>query len=515
MNNPKISVIIPVYNVEQYLNRCLDSIVNQTLKEIEIICVNDGSTDNSLSILKEYASKDNRIKIIDKENEGLGYTRKVGLDNATGKYILFCDSDDYYSELTAFEKLFNYAIKINSDITAFDFYHCLNSKVKRIIPFIPNSPDKKIFTYKDIQNINSINTSSCIRLYSKSFLDSNNDWYFPKKTFYEDTPFHFQTLFRANFSYIKEPFYVYAIRENSITTKLKTNKNFVDVYTTTKVAFDFVNNLNIDNKKEIFNQLLLYFLNKLKIRLDNAFLITQNAEYIINSIKLFDISNYDIDKLVYETINRKLFFVYKAIKKFTPEQFRDYINKKQAKEQKIKIQEQNRKIQEQNQKIQEKTKKIQEQNRKIQEQNKKIQEQNKKIQEQNKKAQEQNRKLREENRKVQDLIIKRLQNSWSYKIGRLITYPLSIPFEFYHFITDYNLIKKSDLFDSEYYLAENEDVKKSKIDPIKHYLKFGWKEGRNPSSEFNGNEYLNKRPDVRVAGLCPLVHYLKFGKNEQ
>ena len=76
------------------------------------------------------------------------------------------------------------------------------------------------------------------------------------------------------------------------------------------------------------------------------------------------------------------------------------------------------------------------------------------------------------------------------------------------------MLKKSDLFDSEYYLENNEDVKNAKMDPIKHYLQFGWKEGRNPSAEFNGNEYLNKRPDVRVAGICPLVHYLKFGKNE-
>ena len=102
MNNPKISVIIPVYNVEKYLSECLDSVISQTLKDIEIICVNDGSTDNSLQILKEYASKDTRIKIIDKENEGQGYARKVGLDVANGEYILFCDSDYYYSELTAF-----------------------------------------------------------------------------------------------------------------------------------------------------------------------------------------------------------------------------------------------------------------------------------------------------------------------------------------------------------------------------------------------------------------------------
>ena len=116
---------------------------------------------------------------------------------------------------------------------------------------------------------------------------------------------------------------------------------------------------------------------------------------------------------------------------------------------------------------------------------------------------------------IQDQAIRRLQNSWSYRIGRLFTYPLSIPLDFYRFISDYNLLKKSDLFDSEYYLANNEDVKNAKMDPIKHYLKFGWKEGRNPSEKFDGNEYLNKRPDVRVAGICPLVHYIKFGKDEK
>ncbi len=111
--------------------------------------------------------------------------------------------------------------------------------------------------------------------------------------------------------------------------------------------------------------------------------------------------------------------------------------------------------------------------------------------------------------------MKRLQNSWLYRIGKLFTYPLSLPLDFYRFIRDYNLIKKSNLFDCEYYLLQNEDVKNAKMNPIKHYLKFGWKEGRNPSVKFDGNEYLNKRSDVRVAGICPLVHYLKFGKNEK
>ena len=116
---------------------------------------------------------------------------------------------------------------------------------------------------------------------------------------------------------------------------------------------------------------------------------------------------------------------------------------------------------------------------------------------------------------IQDQVIKQLQNSWSYRIGRIFTYPLSIPLEFYRFIRDYNLIKKSGLFDSEYYLSQNEDVKKAKANPIKHYLQFGWKEGRNPSPKFNGNDYLNKRPDVRVAGICPLIHYIRFVRDEK
>ena len=124
MNNSKISIIIPVYNVEQYLGECLNSVVNQTLKDIEIICVNDGSTDNSLSILKEYASRDERIKIIDKENEGQGYARKVGLDNASGEFILFCDSDDKFEPNNAFEKLIDKAQNLNVDILLFGVKLC-------------------------------------------------------------------------------------------------------------------------------------------------------------------------------------------------------------------------------------------------------------------------------------------------------------------------------------------------------------------------------------------------------
>ena len=91
---PKISVIIPIYNVEKYLRQCLDSVVNQTIKDIEIICINDGSTDNSQAILNEYAKKDERFVVINQVNQGLSVARNNGLNSATGKYVAFIDSDD-------------------------------------------------------------------------------------------------------------------------------------------------------------------------------------------------------------------------------------------------------------------------------------------------------------------------------------------------------------------------------------------------------------------------------------
>lgn len=106
----KLSIIIPVYNTEKYLHRCLDSAINQTLTDIEIICINDGSTDNSLSILNEYAAKDERIRIVNKKNEGAGVARNTGIILAKGNYIGFIDSDDYVDN-NYFEELYKYADK--------------------------------------------------------------------------------------------------------------------------------------------------------------------------------------------------------------------------------------------------------------------------------------------------------------------------------------------------------------------------------------------------------------------
>ena len=117
----KVSIIIAAYNIEDYINRCLNSIVNQSFKDIEIIVVNDGSTDNTINIINNFAKNDVRIKVIDKKNGGLIEARKSGLARASGEYILFLDGDDWL-HIEAIEKLYKEAKKDNFDIVLYNFY---------------------------------------------------------------------------------------------------------------------------------------------------------------------------------------------------------------------------------------------------------------------------------------------------------------------------------------------------------------------------------------------------------
>ena len=128
----KVSVIIPVFNVEDYLKQCLDSVVHQTLKDIEIICVNDSSTDKSLDILEEYAKTDWRIRVITQPNAGAGAARNKGMDVATGKYLAFLDSDDFF-ELNMLEKAYEMAEDEQSDLVVYksDQYHTEDNRTGR------------------------------------------------------------------------------------------------------------------------------------------------------------------------------------------------------------------------------------------------------------------------------------------------------------------------------------------------------------------------------------------------
>ena len=173
----KISVIIPVYNVEKYLKQCLDSVINQTYKNLEIICVNDASTDNSPEILKEYAQKDIRIIIVNNEkNFGLGLTRNHGMEYATGEYIHFLDSDDWM-EIDAYEKLARIIEKDNSIDLIYFYWKEFSNKNKNIIATSQQKTDifNKIIKIDNNFRCN-MEWSEQVwnKLYSKKFLETFN-----------------------------------------------------------------------------------------------------------------------------------------------------------------------------------------------------------------------------------------------------------------------------------------------------------------------------------------------------
>lgn len=127
---PKVSVVVLVYNVEKYLEQCLDSIVNQTLKDIEIICVDDGSTDKSGEILDKYVTEDDRVKVIHKKNSGYGNSMNIGFDAAQGEYIGIIESDDY-AELNMFESLYECAVENNLDVVKSEYFFYFSIPIER------------------------------------------------------------------------------------------------------------------------------------------------------------------------------------------------------------------------------------------------------------------------------------------------------------------------------------------------------------------------------------------------
>ncbi|MCX4275914.1 MAG: glycosyltransferase family 2 protein [Candidatus Gastranaerophilales bacterium] len=186
---PKISVIIPVYNVEKYLRECLDSVVGQTLEDIEIICINDGSSDDSLKILEEYVAKDNRIKVLSQHNKGAGEARNAGINAARGEYLAFIDGDDFYH--TDFcKKMHNKALLTNSDVVvcAARSYNIKKKKYNKMPWSLVEEylPQKDVFNYKDMNKYIFIFSQNWNwnKIFKKEFIDKNH--------------ISFQSLYRTN-----------------------------------------------------------------------------------------------------------------------------------------------------------------------------------------------------------------------------------------------------------------------------------------------------------------------------
>lgn len=220
----KISVVLPVYNVADYLRKCLDSLVNQTFKDFEVICVNDGSTDLSLGILEGYALTDSRFKIISQENQGLSGARNTGIEHVQGEYVLFVDSDDWLEE-NALELLYEHVKGFNSEITMFKFkfFDDDTSEISED-PFtnlevIDPALYTGNFSYYDVLDIIfKISHAPFNKLYKTSFL-RNLGAKFLYGSYYEDVEFFYKVFFKAKkVSLLPEYLYYYRIRDYSIST---------------------------------------------------------------------------------------------------------------------------------------------------------------------------------------------------------------------------------------------------------------------------------------------------------
>lgn len=205
----KVSIIVPIYNTSKYLRTCIDSLLNQSEKDIEIILINDGSTDNSAEIIKSY--KDKRIVYIEKENTGIGSTRNIGISKSKGTYLMFIDSDDYISS-NCVERMYNFAVQTNSDIVVSDFYKDYSGRLEVIkIPYFDSSSLKN-----NPSILNKINLGPCNKIYKKSIL---KNVMFEEKLKYEDVPFVIKAFKNASkISKLNEPLSYYVIHNNSQTT---------------------------------------------------------------------------------------------------------------------------------------------------------------------------------------------------------------------------------------------------------------------------------------------------------
>ena len=236
-NKIKISLIVPVYNASAFLSECLDSLVQQTLREIEIICVDDGSTDDSLAILNHYAVRDKRIKILTQQNSGPAIAREMAMQEASGNYVQFVDADDVL-ELDACEVLYTYVRLFSLDMVSFtanEFHHKTQEKFETPYHSLSWLPERfpALFTWDMVgTSMPQLAVSACLTLYRRMFLLKNNIHWINKKIFFEDTPFFIEAAFNyAQMGALKLPLYHRRIHAGATTQQVATHfKDLLFIY---------------------------------------------------------------------------------------------------------------------------------------------------------------------------------------------------------------------------------------------------------------------------------------------
>lgn len=213
--NPVLTVIIPVYNAEKWLPRCIDSIVAQSFTDMEIVLIDDGSTDSSLNICRQYAAKDDRIRVISQSNQGVSIARNKGMECANGQYVTFVDADDYI-EPDAFAAAINYVIENNLDVVAYGMFfdYFKNDKLARSetrsIKEDMVAEKQELGTYFYYLYDNNYLSSACNKIYRNSLIVDNKLTYDTNMAHYEDLAFVLDILYKSNrFGALKRPLYHY------------------------------------------------------------------------------------------------------------------------------------------------------------------------------------------------------------------------------------------------------------------------------------------------------------------
>ena len=254
--NIKVSVIIPVYNTEKYLCQCLDSIANQTLKEIEIICVNDGSTDASLQILEEYAKKDSRFSVYSEINKGQSSARNLGLSHAAGRYIYFMDSDDIL-DLNCLTTVFEEASKRDLDVIYFDGSSFSEDGVANEMSEKYSRYYTREHTYEgtyrgcdlfaEMYHNGEYRVSPCLQLIRRKLLAEKDIWFVPG-IIHEDNIFSFEVILQADkAAYTHASLFSRRVRASSTMTASRTYKNVIGYFVCYLEMQKFLDSINIDD----------------------------------------------------------------------------------------------------------------------------------------------------------------------------------------------------------------------------------------------------------------------------
>lgn len=318
----KVSIIVPIYDVEQYLRDCLDSLINQTLRDIEIICINDCSPDNCLEIIKEYQQKDSRIKLIDHEiNKGVSVARNNGINMATGEYIGFCDPDDYL-DLNFYELLYTKAKEGNIDIVGAGMLIIKNANAlknksinKNTTLLIKPSKNKFLFIY-----------NFCSAIYRTSFLEENKID-FPSNIFAsEDIVFSIKNVvFAKTFDVVDNTFYNCRRRTNSANSDIFNLKKIENINSAAELIFNLLNDYNSLSyiNKENYNILFSRFYLLALFQLFNK---TTNEEHrTIISKKLIEFYSLHKYKTIFiETLNNFYPELYKYLESNNVDGLKEY-----------------------------------------------------------------------------------------------------------------------------------------------------------------------------------------------